>query len=58
MIESSKKRVGGVFNKILNNYKYKYGADFLLIYLSISVGAGLEVSGSNWDINWHALNQI
>jgi hypothetical protein len=37
---------------------YRYGNNFLFVYLLISLGAGLEVSGSNWDIIWHALNNV
>lgn len=29
-----------------------------LVYLSISIGIALEISGSNWDIIWHALRHV
>ena len=41
-----------------HNYEFKYGKGFLFVYLSISLGTGLQVSGSNWDIIWHGLNHV
>jgi hypothetical protein len=29
-----------------------------LIYLAISIGVGLQISGSNWDIIWHGIRNV
>ena len=30
----------------------------MLVYLAISIGAALQISGSNWDIIWHGIRNV
>src|ERR671925_2451745 len=30
----------------------------MAVYLAISIGAALQISGSNWDIIWHGVGNV
>src|SRR5919109_4229395 len=45
-----------------SNYKIALSGEvytsLMLVYLAISIGAALQISGSNWDIIWHGIRNV